>query len=199
MRSHEQIEKSIETLLAAGNTAEAATVVLREYGGEILGHLMGRLPNEDDAREVFAMFTEDLWRAIAHVTIRTSMRAYAYALARNAASRYLVRHVRRARRGVPIGEAGPSDAFVAVARTVTPTYLRTETKTAFQELRAELSEEDRAILALRLDRQLEWREIAEALSDGETTDLTRESARLRKRFESIRRQLGRLARERGLL
>jgi RNA polymerase sigma-70 factor (ECF subfamily) len=62
--------------------------------------------------------------------------------------------------------------------------------------RARLSPEERALLVLRLDRDLAWREVATVLSaDGEPVD----EAALRKRFERLKAKLAQLAREEGLL
>ncbi|KAB2892705.1 MAG: DUF3419 family protein, partial [Kofleriaceae bacterium] len=64
-------------------------------------------------------------------------------------------------------------------------------------LRDELSPEDQAILILRIDRQLEWRDVVRALADEEDGDLsdaeiTRRSAAVRKRFERIKNDLKKL-------
>lgn len=195
MSLHEQLEKSIADALQDGDHGQAATRVLESLGGEILGYLIGRLRSEQAGREVFAIFAEDLWRALPNLTLRTSMRAYAYALARNAAYRYLAREVRPGRRLM-----GITDSFdiEAAARTVTPTYLRTDTKSAMARLRASLDDDEQALLTLRVDRDLEWLELAEVFAEqGE--DLTKVSARLRKRFEAVKKKLARLAREEGLL
>jgi DNA-directed RNA polymerase specialized sigma24 family protein len=58
-------------------------------------------------------------------------------------------------------------------------------------LRAELTDEEQELLTLRIDRELEWEEIAAIL------DAT--SAALRKRFERLIPRLEQMARERGLL
>jgi RNA polymerase sigma-70 factor (ECF subfamily) len=63
-------------------------------------------------------------------------------------------------------------------------------------LRASLDPEDRTLLALRIDRALEWDEVAAVLS----TDASPvNAAALRKRFERLKAKLARLAREQGLI
>jgi DNA-directed RNA polymerase specialized sigma24 family protein len=58
-------------------------------------------------------------------------------------------------------------------------------------LRAELTDDEQELLTLRIDRELEWEEIAAIL------DAT--SSALRKRFERLIPRLEQMARERGLL
>jgi RNA polymerase sigma-70 factor (ECF subfamily) len=199
VESHEPVEKSIASALASGEFAAAATLVIEAFGPEILGYLVGRLKTQQDADDVFAMFAEDLWRALPGLSIRTSMRAYSYTLARNASNRYLDRDVRRARRQVPLSAFPEFDELAAKVRTVTPDYLRTETKDAIQRLRLSLSEEEQTLLTLRVDRGLEWLELAEVLADSTDGDLPRGAARLRKRFEAVKKKLAQLARDEGLI
>jgi RNA polymerase sigma-70 factor (ECF subfamily) len=55
---------------------------------------------------------------------------------------------------------------------------------------------------LRVDRQLDWREIAVVMDATKSglaeDDVTREAARLRKRFQLVKDRLRSLARERGI-
>jgi RNA polymerase sigma-70 factor (ECF subfamily) len=57
------------------------------------------------------------------------------------------------------------------------------------------------LLILRVDKDLEWREIAAALADEDLAadELQREATRLRKRFRVVAERLRELARERGIL
>ena len=82
---------------------------------------------------------------------------------------------------------------MAQARTATVEYLRTAVKDKLAAARAALSDEDRELLYLRVDRQLPWREIAVIMSD-EGADPGDEAVRkldqaLRKRFEAVKRRL----------
>ena len=74
-------------------------------------------------------------------------------------------------------------------------------KSEIRRLRDELSAEDQLVLVLRVDKGLEWRDIAMALADQDLDDpaLARESARLRKRLQLATARLRELATERGLL
>jgi RNA polymerase sigma-70 factor (ECF subfamily) len=75
--------------------------------------------------------------------------------------------------------------------------------TQLSRLRDQLSEDERALLIVRVDRGLSWNEIAQSMGDGDEllvgTALTRQAAALRKRFERIKERLRGLAKEAGLL
>jgi RNA polymerase sigma-70 factor (ECF subfamily) len=192
-----QTEAQIVAALAAQELDRAAVATLRAYGSEILGFLMAELRDDQYAEEVFSTFAEDLWRALPGLVLKTSMRAYAYSLARNAKHRFLDRDLRKQRRAVPLSQAAELSNIVEAVRTATRTHQHTSAQQRLSDLRDRLSADERALLTLRLDRKLEWREIAEIL-DG-SGDLTRSAARQRKRFQLTKDKLTRWAREEGLL
>jgi RNA polymerase sigma-70 factor, ECF subfamily len=104
----------------------------------------------------------------------------------------------------PLPEGSRIEEIAAAVRSETATHLRTETKSRIARLRESLSEQDRMLLTLRVDRQLEWNELARVLHDGgeaelEGEALRRASARLRKRFQDVKEKLAELARREGLL
>jgi RNA polymerase sigma-70 factor (ECF subfamily) len=159
-----------------------------------------RLRSDGDAAEAFSMFAVDLWHGMAGFAWRCSLRAWAHRIARNAANRWAVAGARLAARNLPM----PGEAFEGVAdriKTTTLVYLRTETKSEIRRLRDELPAEDQLVLVLRVDKGLEWRDIAMALADDDLDEpaLARESARLRKRLQLATTRLRELATERGLL
>jgi RNA polymerase sigma-70 factor (ECF subfamily) len=79
--------------------------------------------------------------------------------------------------------------------------LRTEAKSALARLRDELSPEDKMLLILRVDRGLAWDDLARvslAVENPHPSDLQRESARLRKRFQLVKARLRERAKATGL-
>lgn len=74
-------------------------------------------------------------------------------------------------------------------------------------MREKLPADDQALLVLRVDRKMAWRDLAIVMSTGgylpadsiDEDALARETARLRKRFERVKSELKRLAKEAGLL
>jgi len=185
-----EIDERVRSLLAAGDTTGAVTVTLRELGPEVLGFLSGALGNDDDADEVFASLSVRLWQSLRGFEGRCSVRTWTYVLARHEIGRYR-RGARRHEDGrVPISEL---QDVLAAARTTTRSRMIADKRQHLIELRDQLPKDDRTLLILRVDRNLAWEDIAlafaetpEALSED---DRKRESARLRKRFQLLKRRL----------
>jgi RNA polymerase sigma-70 factor, ECF subfamily len=67
----------------------------------------------------------------------------------------------------------------------------------FAQLRAALDQEEQSLLALRIDQELSWREVAEVLAPPGAPAPS--EAAVRKRFERTKEKVAALARDRGLL
>ena len=103
---------------------------------------------------------------------------------------------------MPLPESSSAWAVAVEVRTATASYLATQARSRIAELRAALPEEDRALLVLRVDRNLAWNDLARVLSPEESLDdvaVRRESARLRKRFQIVKERLYELGRAEGLV
>jgi RNA polymerase sigma-70 factor (ECF subfamily) len=197
------LESEVRALCEKKDFTGAATRVLRGYGPEILGFLHAIHPSETDANDAFAELSEIVWRKLPSFGWESTLRTWAYAIARNV-SRTLRRDAgRRRRREAREGGDSALESVAGAVRTETLAYLRTQTKTRLQALRDELPEEDRMILVLRVDRRLEWNELARILA-GEDQPLdaggvAREAARLRKRFQLVKERLREAAKREGLI
>jgi RNA polymerase sigma-70 factor (ECF subfamily) len=196
------LEARIRTACRDGDKKGAATALLEGYGQELLGFLIAHMHDRDAAAEVFSQFTEDQWRGLDGFRWQCSARVWSYTLARNAASRYL-KDARRRRRHVPLSKAGPLSAIEERVRTATLAVMRTDTKSRMAELRERLRPEDQSLLILRVNRKLEWKEIARILSHdaGAVADdiLAKEAVTLRQRYQAVKERLRRMAEEEGLL
>jgi RNA polymerase sigma-70 factor (ECF subfamily) len=194
------LEARVRSLCTAGNHEQATTTALEGYGPEILGFLINILGTEDDASQTFSLFCEDLWRGLPGFAWRASLRTWAYTLARHAAHRHRTAQP-RAERQVPLSSS-PVLEMAEKVRTSTLPHQRSAVKNEIARLREGLPEEDRALLVLRLDRQLAWDEIAEVMMAEENpsaASVSRESARLRKRFQLLKEKLREQAVATGLL
>jgi len=176
------------------------TLALKRYGPEILGVLAARLRSASDAADVFSLFAEDLWRGLPNFQWRCNLRAWAYRIALNAATRWAAGGARRPERNVSIEQSSVLELAERV-RSSTLVHLRTEVKSEVRRLREELPEFEQMLIILRVDKALEWPEIAAALAaeDLAADEVKREAARLRKRFQLVTEKLRELARERGIL
>ncbi|MCE9579767.1 MAG: sigma-70 family RNA polymerase sigma factor [Deltaproteobacteria bacterium] len=187
MADPEGLEDRIRAAAEAADWSRAATVALEGYGPEVLGFLVTLTRNAVDASEAFSLFSEGVWRGLPKFRWEASFRTWAYRLARRAVWR--LRRDPHRRRAVPLSDAGVS-AVVEQVRSRTATFLRTETRDKVAKLRAALEPDDQALLVLRVDKKLPWRDIARVLADDEdevaVAELDRRAATLRKRFERVK-------------
>jgi RNA polymerase sigma-70 factor (ECF subfamily) len=199
----EVLERRIRAHCASGEKKEAATALLEGYGHELLGFLIGRLRDRDAASEVFSQFTEVLWRELDAFRWESTARVWAYALTRHAASHYIRDARKRGGREVGLSRAGPLSELEQKIRTETLLAARTEGRDKVTQLRESLPVEDQTLLVLRVNRKLEWKEIAQVVTyDGQPVAadvLEKEAVRLRKRYQLIKDKLRRMAEEQGLV
>jgi RNA polymerase sigma-70 factor (ECF subfamily) len=194
------VDECVRTALAAGDVAQAVTAVLRRLGPEVFGFLRGALSVDADADDVFAAVAERVWRSIAAFRWECSLRTWLYVIARHEMDRFLGSARRRNK-----GRVTPSalENVMAAVRTETLSALRSEKRNKLRALRDELPPEDRTLLILRVDRDLPWEDIARIFLpdvDGHPEGhLRREAARLRKRFQLVKKRLAERAREEALL
>jgi RNA polymerase sigma-70 factor (ECF subfamily) len=188
-----QIEAHITEALDRGDLAAAATRTLEGYGGEIFS-LLAALHRgaEADADDAFSLFAENLWKGLPSFQRRSSVRTWAYAIARHASAR--VREKMRAAREVHVTDSAFADLAIAV-RTSTWTQIRREQEGKIRDLKSQLAPDDQLLLILRVERDLDWKELARVMNEDDLDDETvnRESARLRKRFQWIKEKLRELA------
>jgi RNA polymerase sigma-70 factor, ECF subfamily len=197
------IERTIRAAHEGGDFQAAAIQALDAYGSEILSFLAARLRTRSDAEEVFAMFAEDLWRGLRGFSFRCTVRGWMYALARNAANRYITAPHKRAEQNLSASEAQRLSVLVEQVRSATEPAQRTDAKEKVRALRDRLALEDQTLLILHVDRNLPWRELALVMHDAagelDSDGITREASRLRKRFERLKSELRQMAVAEGLL
>jgi RNA polymerase sigma-70 factor (ECF subfamily) len=194
-----RLESEVAALCAQGDFAGAATAAIEGYGPELYGFILSLVRDEGDGADVFSRVCERVWRGLPRFEGRASLRTWAYRVARHEVVSHQRSEGRRRRRQV-------SDSQVLAGvplkpRTATVSFLRSQTRNRLAELRATLPLEDQTLLILRVDRGLDWNEIATVFHDGTLDDAlrVRESARLRKRFQSVKERLRELAVQEGLL
>lgn len=193
----ENVEAVVQSLCGAGDTRGAVTVAIREYGPELVGFLVVLARDPADAGDVFADVCVRIWKGLAGFRWQCSLRTWLYVLARRAFSAHHRERAQWRERHVRISEVPEIDELVVRVRTTTLARLRGEPQTRAQRLREQLTPDEQTLLTLRVDRGLEWREIARVLADAsdEPTDdeIGREAASLRKRFERLKERLRQLA------
>lgn len=176
-------------LIAAGDRAGATREALHEVGPRVRRYLLQVLRDQTAADEAFARFTESVWEGLASYRGEAPLGTWALRIATNSA-----RDQQR-------------DAWRQRACTLRPEHdlpnheqstpgRRDREQEVFEQLRAELSPEDQALLVLRLDQRLSWADAAAVLSsDAEPIG----PDALRKRYERLRARLAELVRAKGLM
>ena len=185
------VELQLREGFAQSRFNEVATLMIREYGLEITRYLSSVLRDSNLAADVFSSACELMWRHLPQFRGQSSFRTWFFAIARNAQS-HAVRDPYR-RRASALESAPEFDQLEAHVRTVTATFARTETKDRFAHIRSTLTEDEQAILVLRIDRRMTWLEMVDAMAPIDAAfdpkERDRQSASLRKRFERIRARL----------
>jgi len=191
-------EQVIRAAVARGEIDAAAAAAIALYGAEIFGFLIGVLDHVGAAHDAYATFSARLSGHLARATWTCSLRVMMYVIA----CRTLARHTRGGAAAENDAPAAPDGAsLVAPTPLVADRFQRIDSMTGISALRRNLSQGERELLVLRVDRGLGWSDIA-IISLGESAapiDIQRESKRLEKRFRTIREQLARSAIELGLL
>lgn len=191
-------EDAARHALAAGRPEAAAEALVAGFGPELYGFLRATLRDEDAAGDVFGMWSEAVLKGVRSFRGDASFRTWCYALARHAAAHWRRDPLRR--RGVRADDTSAVGKLVHEMRSRTSVWRRTEVKDRVRALRDALEVEEQEILILRVDRGMEWEDVARALlDDGEPplddVTLKKRSAAVRKRFERIKEKLKALASE----
>jgi RNA polymerase sigma-70 factor (ECF subfamily) len=196
--SRVDLQERIQAFRDAGDLRAAATTAVEGYGPEVFGFLVAVLRNETDASDAFAQTCEDMWRGFEGFKGRCTVRTWLYTLARHAAVRLRRSPHGKKQRRVPLSEV--SDIAERV-RSDTQRHLRTSAKDKLSFIRASLDEDDQSLLILRVDRNMSWADIAliESPFDASDDDLARTAARLRKRYELLKKRVKALASKVGLV
>ena len=200
----EELEIEVRLRCERGDIDGAATAAIQGYGPEIYTFLAALNRGRDDVDEVFSLFAEGLWHSLPTFGWQSSLRTWAYAIARRLSLKYRRDAHQRNKRNAPLNEESSVSGAVAQVRSETLPYLRTETKSRIAQLRDSLAPEDRELLVLRVDRKLAWIDLVQVLRGEEEAPLEgealkREGARLRKRFQIVKDKLREMARREGLL
>jgi len=183
------LEAEVRARLEAGDSIGATDLVIRALGPAIRG-VLHALHGEDDGDDVFSTWEVGVLTGLPAFRWECSLRTWAFRIARHASHR-LWRDPYRARRDrLATSAASRLAASTAVSRGGGAPDPRLEA------LRADLTRPQLELIALRTSRELSWAEIAGVLaSEGET--VTPET--LRKRYERLKDQMSRKAKQRGLL
>ena len=185
-------EAELRALLDAGHIDLAIERTVRAYGAELITWLVSMFENEADAYDAFSRMCEELCRSYTRFDRRCSIRTWCYMLARHAA--FHVRAQPRKRNEVPLSEL-PSVLGAVSHAWNTTRRAKQHAQSIYAEIRRQLDDDDQALLVLRVDRDLAWRDIAIVFlgEDASGDEVTRKAAMLRKHFGRVTQRLRELA------
>lgn len=178
-RALDALTASVHARLDDDDRAGAVGNVVKTLGPELLGYLYAVAPSPDDADDIFGLYCERLMHGIEQFRGDSSLRTWSYRIVRN-----LLIDAARSRQRSRVRRALTAE-LVQVAdrvRSETATHLRTEVKDRFALMRAQLPEQERTLLVLRIDRRLPWKDVAAIMLDEVDGASV---ARLRKRFARL--------------
>jgi RNA polymerase sigma-70 factor, ECF subfamily len=178
-------EADVMAALRASDERRAIELALTAWGPEVESFLSAVMGDRAAGTELFAEARADLVAGVSTFQGKSSFRCWFYAIARNAARRALRDGYRRKR-----AHDADLGALEQPLRSVTPRFVATDWKRRLHQLREALPPDERALLILRVDRAMEWHEIAHVMAE-EGEDVS--PAALRKRFERVKARLKALA------
>jgi RNA polymerase sigma-70 factor (ECF subfamily) len=195
----ERLEEEIHDLCRRGELHLAVERIMRGYGQDIRRMMNSVLPDDERAQDAFGLFSERLLKGLKNFRWESTLRTWAYRMARNAC----LKQVSAARlREVAVTRSALPEHSVR-QRTATNPWQRTEVKERFRALRQRLDPLDQKLLELRVDKSLPWQEVARALSTPEEPltgeALMRRATAMRQQFQRIKARLRALAIQEGLV
>ncbi len=165
-----ELERRVRALLDRGDIAAAADLLLGEYGADVFGFLVGVLEDKRMARAMYGGVVERVTAELSAFQWKCSPRVWLYSLARRELNQR-----RAAPRSIADTEVWRHAGLVTVIGAV----------------RRALTEEERELLILRVDRLLDWYSLA-ITQLGETavfTVIVSEARLLRRRIEALRERI----------
>ncbi len=182
-------EAAVSAALRSPAPQRAVELAVLAWGREIESFLSAVTSDRSLGAELFAQACADALAGLSTFEGKSSFRSWFYGVAHNAARRALRDGYHRKR-----AHEADWEALEQPLRSVTPRYVATDWKRRLHELRDLLPPDDRALLILRVDRSMDWDDVASVLAE-EGHDVS--PAALRKRFERIKARLKALAVEDG--
>lgn len=191
-------EEEIQKLCSRGEVHLAVERTLQDYGNELRGVISSILPDER-GHDAYSLFSVRLLQGLPKFRWESSLRTWLYRMARNTCLKLLSA---ASAQELPVSNSVLPEQPVK-ERTATNPWQRTDVKERFRALRSRLDLQDQKLLALRVDQNLPWQEVARAMPVPEEplTDeaLARRATALRQHLVRVKARLRTLSRQEGLL
>jgi len=186
-----EIDVRVREILEDGDDRGASTFAIRTLGPQVLRYLGAILRDDEDKKDAFSRWAENLWRGLPGFRWQSSLRTWAFRLAYRAALDLRDQAWRRRETRLESGEASNIAESV---RSATAGRVERQ-RSILRELLQNLTMEEQALVELRVDQCLPWEEIAEVLArDGDAPD----PGTIAKRFERVKARLAEMLRSEGI-
>lgn len=173
--------------LAAKGDCEAFEQLLRRYESTIWRLCYRMTANEEDAADLTQEALVRVWQKLPDFRFRSSFSTWLYRLTTNLCLDFL--RSKKRRPTVPLEREDDGEPSLPEPRDPAPTpeeaVLASEEQERLQKALAALEPEQRRLLALRVDRELNYAQMAEILSVPEGTV----KSRLARAREALRKKL----------
>jgi RNA polymerase sigma factor (sigma-70 family) len=212
LESRKQFESFVSETVALGKIANHRDFILENsllfYSDEILGKMVKHFGEQEPAAEAFSMFKLKLAAGISGFQGTSSLRTWLHVLARSATIDYQRQRKRQPRRLDTAKEATIIDPTWSKAasfhqKTSTPPWRRTSVKQQFADVLEQLSDDEKRLLDLRVNKRLAWNVIAEqwgTLPPANNEERRKLANILKQRFSrDLKPRLRELARSAGVL
>lgn len=181
----QELEARVRALLDAGGYDACVTLVIERLGRDVLDYFRTAL-GEDEAQEALSHWRQEVWRFLRQFRWEGSLRGWGYQVAKRSLYRVLRRPYRHREEHLSSSAISRLGPVLGASRGST-----SERERGLEMLRAQLEPEDQELLTLRVDRELEWEEVAGVLDSTPVA--------LRKRYERLTKRLALMARNKGLI
>jgi RNA polymerase sigma-70 factor (ECF subfamily) len=192
LKSQQKFENEVGACLREGDIEGAAARVIQGCGPCIRGYLRVCLGEDRLVRDAFSAFSEAVWQRIRRYRGEPRLMIWAHRLAYVAAKER--RETSRLRK--PAGTRKSRPASRNFSRTRAATLEPIGAAEDAELMRRELTLEEQTLLTLRIDRQLDWEDIAWVLGQRGGAEGGTQMAR---RYERLVARLHAAAIARGLI
>ncbi|HET6332646.1 MAG TPA: hypothetical protein VFG30_05505 [Polyangiales bacterium] len=156
MKSQQKLDDEVGACLREGDIEGAAARVLSGCGPCVRGYLRVALGEDRLVRDAFSAFSEAVWQRIRRYRGEPRLIVWTHRLAYVAAKER--RETSRLRKPAATRKSRPASRDLSRTRAATLEPLGAAEDAEL--MRRELSLEEQTLLTLRIDRQLEWQDIA---------------------------------------
>ena len=129
-----QLEADLKRRFDAGDLDGAMASAVEGYGAELFGFLVGLTRDPVAADDVFSATCERMWRGLPKFRWDSTLRVWAYTIARNEFLRS-TRTTARQKREIPVSHIASIQQAINHIRSTTPVHERTAVKDRFAKLR----------------------------------------------------------------